>query len=71
MPVYGRGENVRDWLFVEVHARALWIILNKGRIGECYNVGGDELRNIDLVSLIVIYSMTASSSCPGENFAAS
>ena len=53
MPVYGRGENVRDWLFVKDHARALWMILNKGRIGECYNVGGgNELRNIDLVAMI-------------------
>ena len=53
MPVYGRGENIRDWLFVEDHARALWVILNKGRIGECYNVGGgNELRNIDLVTMI-------------------
>jgi dTDP-glucose 4,6-dehydratase len=53
MPVYGRGENIRDWLFVEDHARALWVILNKGRIGECYNVGGgNELRNIDLVAMI-------------------
>ena len=53
MPVYGRGKNIRDWLFVEDHARALWVILNKGRIGECYNVGGgNELRNIDLVTMI-------------------
>jgi dTDP-glucose 4,6-dehydratase len=53
MPVYGRGENIRDWLFVEEHARALWLILNEGRIGECYNVGGgNQLRNIDLVGMI-------------------
>ena len=53
MPVYGRGKNIRDWLFVEDHARALWVSLNKGRIGECYNVGGgNELRNIDLVTMI-------------------
>jgi dTDP-glucose 4,6-dehydratase len=38
MPVYGRGENIRDGLFVEDHARALRLILNAGRIGECYNV---------------------------------
>jgi dTDP-glucose 4,6-dehydratase len=53
MPVYGRGENVRDCLFVDDHARALWLILNKGRGGECYNVGGgNELRNIELVAMI-------------------
>jgi dTDP-glucose 4,6-dehydratase len=53
MPVYGKGENVRDWLFVDDHARALWIILNGGRVGECYNVGGaNHLRNIDLVGII-------------------
>jgi dTDP-glucose 4,6-dehydratase len=53
MPVYGRGENIRDWLFVEDHARALSIILRDGRVGECYNVGGsNEVRNIDLAAMI-------------------
>jgi dTDP-glucose 4,6-dehydratase len=53
LPVYGRGDNVRDWLFVEDHARALDLILHKGRVGECYNVGGgNEMRNIDLVAMI-------------------
>ncbi len=53
MPVYGRGENVRDWLFVEDHARALSMILRGGRVGECYNVGGgNEIRNIDLAIMI-------------------
>jgi dTDP-glucose 4,6-dehydratase len=53
LPVYGRGDNVRDWLFVDDHARALDLILRKGRIGECYNVGGgNEMRNIDLVAMI-------------------
>lgn len=51
LPVYGRGVNVRDWLFVEDHAEALYTIFSKGRIGEKYNVGGDaEARNIDLVN---------------------
>lgn len=50
LPVYGRGENVRDWLHVEDHAEALTLVLRKGRPGETYNVGGDsERRNIDVV----------------------
>jgi dTDP-glucose 4,6-dehydratase len=53
LPVYGKGENVRDWLFVDDHARALDIIIEKGRIGETYNVGGrNERRNIDVVRRI-------------------
>jgi dTDP-glucose 4,6-dehydratase len=53
LPVYGRGANVRDWLFVEDHARALWLVLSRGRIGEKYNIGGDaEMTNLDLVHLI-------------------
>ena len=53
MPLYGRGENVRDWLFVEDHARALAMVLRAGRPGECYNVGGNnEVRNIDVAVLI-------------------
>ena len=50
LPVYGRGENVRDWLFVEDHCRAIDAILQRGRVGETYNVGGrNEWRNIDIV----------------------
>jgi len=53
LPVYGKGENVRDWLYVEDHARALDIIIERGRIGETYNVGGrNERRNIDVVRQI-------------------
>lgn len=53
IPVYGRGENVRDWLFVEDHADALLTILQTGRVGEIYNVGGNaERSNIDLVRTI-------------------
>jgi dTDP-glucose 4,6-dehydratase len=53
LPVYGRGLNVRDWLYVEDHARALATILTRGAIGETYNVGGnEERRNIDVVEEI-------------------
>lgn len=53
LPVYGNGANVRDWLYVEDHARALDIIAERGRIGETYNVGGrNERRNIDVVTRI-------------------
>jgi dTDP-glucose 4,6-dehydratase len=53
LPVYGRGENVRDWLYVEDHARALDLIIEQGRVGETYNVGGrNERRNIDVVQRI-------------------
>lgn len=50
LPVYGTGENVRDWLYVEDHARALITVLEEGRVGETYNIGGNsERRNIDVV----------------------
>lgn len=53
LPVYGKGENVRDWLYVEDHARAIDVIFHKGRIGETYNIGGfNEWKNIDLVLLL-------------------
>lgn len=53
IPVYGAGENVRDWLFVEDHAEALLLVLQKGAIGRSYNIGGEnEARNIDLVRTI-------------------
>lgn len=56
LPVYGDGLNVRDWLYVEDHCRALDLILRKGRIGEIYNVGGhNEMHNIDIVKLILRY----------------
>jgi len=51
LPVYGRGANVRDWLFVDDHCGALWQVLRDGRTGESYNVGGgNELKNIDVVN---------------------
>jgi dTDP-glucose 4,6-dehydratase len=53
LPVYGTGHNVRDWLHVEDHCRALWTVIERGRIGDTYNVGGGaELRNVDLVRRI-------------------
>lgn len=53
LPVYGTGENIRDWLYVEDHARALTCAFEKGRLGETYNIGGrNERRNIDVVETI-------------------
>ena len=53
LPVYGKGENVRDWLYVEDHCKAIDLIIRKGRVGEVYNIGGhNEMRNIDIVKLI-------------------
>ncbi len=54
LPVYGRGENVRDWLYVEDHARAIDLIFHEGVPGETYNIGGEnEWRNIDLIHLLI------------------
>ena len=53
IPVYGKGENIRDWLYVEDHAEALLVAMQKGELGETYNIGGNnERRNIDLVTTI-------------------
>ena len=53
LPVYGEGLNVRDWLYVEDHCKAIDLIIHKGRVGEIYNIGGhNEMRNIDIVKLI-------------------
>jgi dTDP-glucose 4,6-dehydratase len=53
LPVYGKGENIRDWLYVEDHAAAIDLIFHKGRIGETYNIGGNnEWMNIDLIKLL-------------------
>lgn len=50
LPIYGKGENVRDWLFVEDHAKAIDLIFHKGKIGETYNIGGhNEWKNIDII----------------------
>lgn len=54
LPVYGKGINVRDWLYVEDHCKAIDLIIHKGKVGEIYNIGGhNEMRNIDIVKLIL------------------
>ena len=54
LPVYGKGENVRDWLFVNDHARAIDVIFHKGELGETYNIGGfNEWKNIDLIKVMI------------------
>ena len=54
LPVYGKGENVRDWLYVEDHARAIDTIFHKGKVAETYNIGGfNEWRNIDLIKVVI------------------
>lgn len=54
LPVYGKGENVRDWLFVEDHARAIDVIFHEGEIAETYNIGGfNEWKNIDLIKVMI------------------
>jgi dTDP-glucose 4,6-dehydratase len=54
LPVYGKGENVRDWLFVNDHVRAIDVIFHKGKLGDTYNIGGfNEWKNIDLIKVII------------------
>ena len=54
LPVYGKGENVRDWLFVDDHAMAIDVIFHKGKLGETYNIGGfNEWKNIDLIKVMI------------------
>lgn len=54
LPVYGKGENVRDWLFVEDHARAIDLIFHKGKVAETYNIGGfNEWKNIDIIKVVI------------------
>ena len=54
LPVYGKGENVRDWLYVEDHARAIDLIFHKGEVGETYNIGGfNEWKNIDIIKVVI------------------
>ena len=53
LPVYGKGENIRDWLYVEDHCKAIDLIIRKGTVGEIYNIGGhNEMKNIDIVKLV-------------------
>ena len=54
LPVYGKGENVRDWLYVEDHARAIDLIFHEGKIADTYNIGGfNEWKNIDIIKVII------------------
>jgi dTDP-glucose 4,6-dehydratase len=54
LPVYGRGENVRDWLYVDDHCEAIWAVMDKGKVGETYNIGGrNEKKNLDVVHAIL------------------
>ena len=55
LPVYGKGENVRDWLYVEDHARAIDLIFHEGKVAETYNIGGfNEWKNIDLIKVLIV-----------------
>ncbi len=71
IPVYGAGANIRDWLFVDDHARALLAIIERGKAGESYNVGGrNEVKNIDLVRILcraLDGHLPQSKHCPHEN----
>ena len=68
LPVYGKGENVRDWLYVEDHALAIDLIFHQGKIGETYNVGGfNEWKNIDLVHLLCRIMDNKLGRKPGES----
>ena len=54
LPVYGKGENVRDWLYVEDHCKAIDLIIHKGKVGEVYNIGGhNERTNLEVVKAIL------------------
>ena len=67
LPVYGRGENVRDWLFVEDHCEAIWTVVQHGKAGETYNIGGaSEQRNIDVVKMLCAVVAQETSSREGE-----
>lgn len=68
VPVYGKGENIRDWLYVEDHARAIDTIFHKGRVGETYNIGGfNEWKNIDLINLLCIIMDKKLERAPGTS----
>ncbi|HEU4553768.1 MAG TPA: dTDP-glucose 4,6-dehydratase [Chitinophaga sp.] len=68
VPVYGKGENVRDWLWVDDHARAIDTIYHKGRIGETYNIGGfNEWKNIDLINLLCMIMDKKLGRAPGTS----
>ena len=68
VPVYGKGENIRDWLYVNDHARAIDTLFHKGRIGETYNIGGfNEWKNIDLINLLCMIMDKKLGRAPGTS----
>ncbi|MFI3327583.1 MAG: dTDP-glucose 4,6-dehydratase [Rikenellaceae bacterium] len=68
LPIYGKGENIRDWLYVEDHARAIDLIFHKGKSGDTYNIGGfNEWRNIDLVKVIIATVDRLLGNAPGHS----
>ena len=67
LPIYGKGLNVRDWLYVEDHCEAIWTVANQGKVGETYNIGGNsEKRNIDIVREICRLVAEATNAAPEE-----
>ncbi len=69
LPVYGNGSQVRDWLYVEDHARALWTVLTRGRVGETYNIGGrNEQRNVEVVRRICALLQDAVPPATGDRY---
>src|SRR5690606_19495241 len=53
LPIYGKGENIRDWLYVTDHVEAIWTVITRGAVGETYNIGGhNELMNVEVVDRI-------------------
>jgi dTDP-glucose 4,6-dehydratase len=68
LPVYGKGENIRDWLYVEDHARAIDLLFHKARIGQTYNIGGNnEWKNIDLIHKLCAIMDERLNRKPGES----
>jgi len=68
LPVYGKGENVRDWLYVEDHARAIDLIFHEGKVGETYNIGGfNEWKNIDIIKVLINTVDRLLGRTPGED----
>ena len=69
LPVYGKGENVRDWLYVDDHCDAIYTVLGRGEVGETYNIGGNnEIKNIDIVKTICQKMNELTSRTQGENY---
>ncbi len=67
LPIYGKGENVRDWLYVDDHCDAIWTVIERGRVGETYNVGGGaEMKNIDVVGEICSIVAAETGAAVGE-----